>query len=156
MDLYVKRNRRYRVASAAEVATEYAKQIAFRPGTLLKSPSDTIEYLKTKLAFLEHEVFCVILLNTRHRVIEFIELFRGTVDGTSVYPREIVKLVLQYNASAIVLCHNHPSGNNDPSEADKRITKRLINALNLIDVHVLDHIIVSKSGHTSLATRGLL
>ena len=105
---------------------------------------------------LEHEAFCIIYLDNRHRVISFQELFRGTIDGTSVYPREVVKESLKKNAAAIILAHNHPSGISEPSQADERITKRLKAACELVDIRVLDHLIVGKDGVTSLATRGIL
>ena len=95
-------------------------------------------------------------MDNRHRVIEFAQLFRGTVDGTSVYPREVVKEALKHNAAAIILAHNHPSGVAEPSQADERITKRLKAALELVDIRVLDHVIVGRNSTTSFASRGLL
>lgn len=127
-----------------------------KPGVLLESPDVTAKYLKLKLAEREYEAFCVLLLDTRHRVIEYVELFHGTVDGASVYPREVVKLALAHNAAAVVLAHNHPSGEPEPSEADKRITQRLQEALRLVDVRVLDHLVIGGEHHVSFAERGLI
>jgi DNA repair protein RadC len=105
---------------------------------------------------LDHELFGCLFLDNRHRVLEFSELFRGTIDGTSVYPREVVKEALKLNAAAVILAHNHPSGVAEPSQADERITRRLKAALELVDIRLLDHLIVGDGGTTSLAARGLL
>ena len=105
---------------------------------------------------LDHELFCCLYLDNRHRVLRFDELFRGTIDGTSVYPREVVKEALLINAAAVILAHNHPSGVAEPSQADERITKRLKSALDLVDIRLLDHLIVGEGAATSLASRGLL
>ena len=93
----------------------------------------------------QHEVFACLLLDTRHQLIRYQELFKGSLNGASVYPREVVKCVLEANAAAVILAHNHPSGDCQPSQADKHITQRLRQALGLIDVTVLDHIIVGHS-----------
>ncbi|WP_159820272.1 RadC family protein [Colwellia sp. 20A7] len=103
----------------------------------------TKEYLSYKLN--GHEVFAVLLLNNQHELIEYKELFYGTVGSCAVYPREVVKAVIQVNAAAVILAHNHPSGISEPSQADKDITQRLVNALGLIDVRVLDHLIIGKT-----------
>jgi DNA repair protein RadC len=100
-------------------------------------------------------VFAVLLLDTQHRLIEYKEVFYGTIDAASVYPREIVKLVLEYNSAAVIIAHNHPSGISDPSQADKVITRKLIDALALVDVRVLDHIVVGETT-LSFAEMGLL
>jgi DNA repair protein RadC len=105
---------------------------------------------------LDHELFCCLFLDNRHRVLRFDELFRGTIDGTSVYPREVVKEALAVNAAAVILAHNHPSGVAEPSQADERITKRLKSALELVDIRLLDHLIIGDGKATSLASRGLL
>jgi len=136
-----------------EIAATYADPIA---GQTIKSPADTEAYLTAHLAHLDHEVFSVIYLDNRHRVIEYREEFRGTIDGTSVYPREIVKQAIMSGAAAVILAHNHPSGIAEPSTADERITKRLQSALELVDVRVLDHLIIGGSNVTSLASRGIL
>ncbi|MFK3873047.1 RadC family protein [Pseudoalteromonas rhizosphaerae] len=111
---------------------------------------------QTKLVGYEHEVFAVALLDSQNRLIEWVELFTGTINSAGVYPREVVKLVLAHNAAAVIFAHNHPSGITKPSESDKRITDKLSAALRLIDVNVLDHIVVGTEGHTSFAERGLL
>ena len=109
------------------------------------------------LAGRSYEMFGALFLDNRHRVIEFHELFRGTIDGASVYPREVVKQVLACNAAAVIFLHNHPSGEPEPSAADEQITYRLRDALCLIDVRVLDHIVVGSGGRTvSFAERGLI
>jgi DNA repair protein RadC len=122
----------------------------------LTSPAATREYLIMKLADLPHEIFGMVMLDNRNRVITTVEMFRGTIDGASVYPREVAKEVLKHNAAAVILYHNHPSGVAEPSEADKRITDRLTKALALLDVRVLDHLIVAGLGITSFAERGLI
>ena len=109
-----------------------------------------------RLRDLPHEVFCCVYLDSRHRFLGFEELFRGTIDGASVHPREVVKRALSRNAAAIILAHNHPSGIPEPSQADEFITRRLKDALGLVDIRLLDHLIVGDSGCESLAERGLL
>jgi len=109
----------------------------------------------TKDFHYEREVFAVMLLNTQHQLIEYRELFFGTINSASIHPREVVKAVIEANANAVIFAHNHPSGIPEPSEADKRITKRLVDALALIDVSVLDHVIVGKTA-ISFAERGLI
>jgi DNA repair protein RadC len=112
-----------------------------RRGTHLSSPKATRDYLSLKLGSLEREVFAVIFLDKRHRLISYQEMFQGTIDGASVHPREVVKEALKQNAAAVILAHPHPSGVAEPSAADEAITQRLREALNLIDVRVLDHIL---------------
>jgi len=119
------------------------------------NPQATKDYLSYKLGGYDKEVFAVMMLDSQHRLNEFRELFFGTIDSASVYPREVVKAVLEANAAAVIFAHNHPSGNPEPSKADKDITKRLSDALGLIDVRVLDHIVVGETS-TSFAERGLL
>jgi DNA repair protein RadC len=127
-----------------------------RRGASLSSPQKVREYLTMRLGHLDHEVFGVLLADQRHRVIEYVELFRGTIDGASVYPREIVKLAIEKGAAACVLLHNHPSGVKDQSHADELITKRIVSALALIDVRVLDHLIFAGDSVLSFAESGLL
>lgn len=122
----------------------------------LSSPTQAAQYLRLKLAMLEHEVFAVLWLNNKHSVIELEVLFRGTIDSAAVYPREVAKAALAQNAAAVILCHNHPSGCAEPSQADHAITRRLVEALGLIDVRVLDHMVVGTEGYVSFAERGLL
>lgn len=125
-------------------------------GASFSSPAAVGEYLRTKLAGLDCEVFSVLFLDTQHRLIEYVEMFRGTIDSASVHPREVVKEALRLNAAAVILSHNHPSGRPDPSEADKVLTLRLKSALALVDVRALDHVIVAGSVTTSLAEHGLI
>jgi len=123
---------------------------------ILENPDMTRQFLASRLRHLPHEVFACLFLDNRHRVISFEELFRGTIDGASVHPREVVRSVLQHNAAAIILAHNHPSGIAEPSQADIQLTRRLAEALALIDVRVLDHIVVGDGNGVSLAERGLI
>ena len=125
-------------------------------GRTLKSPDDTQAYLRLRLADRRAEVFGCLYLDNRHRIIELCELFHGTIDGTSVYPRVVVQQALEANAAAVILFHNHPSGVAEPSQADERITRRLKSALELIDVRVLDHFIVAAGYSVSMAARGLV
>lgn len=125
-------------------------------GDVLTSPETTRDYLKLHLYGLAYEVFAVLYLDSRHRVIQYRELFRGSIDGANVHPREVVKECLHWNAAAVILAHNHPSGVAEPSQADLRITQRIKQALDLIDVQVLDHLIVGDGIGVSLAERGLL
>lgn len=124
--------------------------------TLLNSPQRVREYLRLSLAHLPHEVFVVLFLDTQNRLIAQEELFRGTLSQTSVHPREVVKQALRYNAGAVILAHNHPSGAAEPSRADELLTRALKSALELVDVRVLDHIIVAGPASVSFAERGLL
>jgi len=119
------------------------------------SPNDSKDYVKLKLAEYEHEVFACLFLDQRHHVIAFEELFRGTIDGASVYPREVAKEAIKHNAAAVIFAHNHPSGNAEPSMADQAITNKLKDALALIDVRVLDHLVVGEDV-ISFAERGLI
>lgn len=126
------------------------------PGEQLRSPEMVSRYLRIKLGTLKNECFVALYLNARHRVLAFREHFHGTIDGASVYPRVIVQTALEVNAAAVIFAHNHPSGMADPSEADRQITKKLVNALALIDVRVLDHLVVSASESVSFAERSLM
>lgn len=125
-------------------------------GPLLTSPAAVRDYLRLTLAGRHREVFVVVFLDTRHRVLGSDELFAGTLTQTSVYPREVVKQALDYNAAAVILAHNHPSGVAEPSQADERLTRTLQQALSLVDIRVLDHLIVAGSEMLSFAERGLL
>jgi DNA repair protein RadC len=122
----------------------------------LTSPADSRDYLQARLRHYPYEVFSCLFLDNRHRVIEFEELFRGTIDGASVHPREVVRRALQHNAAALILAHNHPSGVAEPSEADRCITHRLRDALALVDIRILDHFIVGEGPPVSMAELGLL
>ena len=125
-------------------------------GDALKNPAETRRYLTARLRDYPYEVFACLFLDTRHRVISYEELFRGTIDGASVHPREVVRRALQHNAAAVILAHNHPSGIAEPSDADRRITTRLQDALALIDIRVLDHIVIGDQRATSFAERGFI
>ena len=122
----------------------------------IRDPGACADYLKARCAHLDHEVFGVVYLDTRHRIIATEELFRGTIDGSEVHPREVAKAALVHNAAALILYHNHPSGNLDPSAADQAVTARLKQALALLEIRILDHFVVSGAGTTSFAQRGLL
>ena len=123
---------------------------------VLSSPQMVRDFLRVRLGGLEHEVFAVLMLDAQHALIEYVELFRGTVSQTSVYPREVVKESLARNAAAVVLVHNHPSGVAEPSRADEFLTQTLKSALNLVDVRVVDHLIVAGPSVLSFAERGLI
>lgn len=149
---------RYRSVNAEQIL-DAARQVVDRKmqrGVALGSPADVKAYLRAKLAGLDHEVFAMLFLDNRHRLIAYEEMFRGTLDGASVHAREVLKAVLRFNAAAVILAHNHPSGHAEPSAADRAITLRLRDALALIDVRTLDHFVVAGNATVSLAERGLL
>jgi DNA repair protein RadC len=120
------------------------------------SPGAVREYLRLQLAERPHEIFGVLFLDTQHRLICFEEMFRGTLNQTSVYPREVLKQALALNAAAVILTHNHPSGVAEPSRADEHLTRQLSAALALVDIKVLDHVVVGREGAVSFVERGLL
>ena len=130
-------------------------RIEYAAGPSMLNPDDSEKYLKLKMAEYEQEVFACLWLDNRHKLIKFEEMFRVTVNGSVVHSREIVKAALACNAAAVILAHNHPSGVTDPSNADRQITSRLKEALALVDVTVLDHVIVGETC-TSMATQGLI
>jgi len=125
-------------------------------GECFTDPDRVKQYLRAQLRDEQQEVFAALLLDSRHRVIRFDRLFYGTIDQSAVYPREVVKRALQHNAAAIIFAHNHPSGHSEPSHADRQITMVLKDALDLVDVRVLDHIVVGDSDVVSFAERGYL
>jgi DNA repair protein RadC len=147
-----------RAATTAEIIAAARRAMTRRVhrGIAMSSPRAVREFLAVKLGTLEHEIFAVLLLDTRHRLIDYVELFRGTINGASVHPREVVKLALARNAAALVLAHPHPSGSPEPSQADELITQRLKEALALVDIAVLDHVIVAGGETVSFAERGML
>ena len=149
------RVRATRLLALPELARRYYRE-SLPAGTTIRSPTDTEAYLLSRLRDLGHELFCCLYLDNRHRVLRFDEMFRGTIDGTSVYPREVVKEALAVNAAAVILAHNHPSGVAEPSQADERITLRLKSALELVDIRLLDHLVIGDGRATSLASRGLI
>lgn len=159
MTLYIKDSAgSYQPAETSVVVREALRltQKAIRTGHVFANPRATREFLMTRMANLEHEIFAVVYVNTRHRFIAFEEMFRGTIDGASVHPREVVKSALRHNAAAVIFAHNHPSGDPTPSEADEFITRRLKEALALVDIRVLDHLVIGADYCESFAERGLL
>lgn len=128
----------------------------FARGTIISEPRAAREFITHKVAHLEHEVFACLFLDNRHRVLDWSEMFRGTINGASVHPREVVKAALRSNAAAAIIAHNHPSGVPEPSQADIQLTRRLQDSLALVDVRLLDHLVVGGAEVVSLAERGLL
>ena len=144
-----------RIAAALELARRsLAEQLLEKPS--LGNPRDSGDFLRARLRHLPYEVFGCLYLDNRHRVLAFEELFRGTVDGASVHPREVVRACLQHNACAVIFAHNHPSGVAEPSAADRAITHELRDALQLVGVRVLDHLVIGSGEPVSMAARGLL
>ena len=143
------------ITAAVELATRYLEE-RIRRSDALTSPSDTSQYLCARLRSRPHEVFACLFLDNRHRVISFEEMFRGTIDGASVHPREVAKRALEVNAAAVIAAHNHPSGVAEPSRTDRAITSRLRDAMALIDVRLLDHFVIGDGEVVSFAERGWL
>lgn len=147
--------KRAELAAVLEIARRsLAARLAQTP--VFDSPQAVKDYLQLQLASKPHEVFAVLFLDTQHRLLAFEELFRGTLNQASVYPREVVKRALALNAAAAILAHNHPSGVAEPSRADEALTQALKAALALVDVRVLDHFVVARGSVVSFAERGLL
>ena len=147
--------KRAELAAVLELARRsLAEEWALRP--LFDSPTKVKDFLRLQLAGRGHEVFAVMFLDAQNRLIRLEEMFRGTLTQTSVYPREVVKRSLEWNAASVILAHNHPSGTAEPSRADEFLTQTLKSALALVDVRVLDHLVVGQSDVVSLAERGLL
>ena len=155
--LYVRgRHSRYRPASADQIL-EAARQVVdqrMQRGASFRDPSVSRGFFRDKLAGLEREVFATALLDTRHRLIEYAELFHGTIDGAEVHPREVVRQALLHNAAAVIVAHNHPSGDAEPSAADRAVTILLKQALAMVGVRLLDHIVVGGSQTFAMAERG--
>ena len=141
--------------AAIELARRQLSE-SMRAGPVMSNPHATRDFLIAKLGDRQHEVFCCLYLDNRHRLIQFEELFRGTIDGASVHPREVVKQALKHNAAAVIVAHNHPSGVAEPSQADELITRRVREALLLVDIRLLDHVIVANDLSMSFAERGLI
>ncbi|MDI4636691.1 MULTISPECIES: RadC family protein [Halomonadaceae] len=137
------------------IAKAFARRRLAR-GRKITKPALAFEHLQLLLQEYEHEIFSALFLDCQHRVICFEELFRGTIDSASVYPREVVKQALAWNAAAVILVHNHPSGDPEPSDADRRITQRLTEALGLVEIRIIDHIVVGTEGCSSFAELGYL
>lgn len=152
------RSGEYRPATTEELLLAAQQVLAgqVRGADVMDSPAAVRAFLKLRLGVLPHEVFAVIHLDAQHRVLDYVEMFRGTVNQTSVFPREIVKEALTRNSAALLLVHNHPSGAAEPSRADEVLTRNLKEALALVDVRVLDHLIVAGPTVLSFAERGLL
>ncbi|MBC8209449.1 MAG: DNA repair protein RadC [Gammaproteobacteria bacterium] len=131
-------------------------ELRHQPGVSFDSPQATREYLRLHLSDRKNEVFGVIFLDNKHRLLSIEELFTGSVSSASVYPRVVAQRTLECNASAVIFYHNHPSGNPEPSQSDIQITKRLNSALELIDVRTLDHLVIGNEGTVSFADRGLI
>lgn len=144
-----------RLQAALEIGRRYL-DAELRAGEGLTDPAASARYLKAQLGGYPYEVFACLFLDNRHRVIAFEELFRGSIDGASVHPREVVRHCMQHNAAAVIFAHNHPSGVAEPSAADRAITLRLRDALALVEVRVLDHFVIGSGMPTSLAQRGMI
>ena len=144
-----------RLAAALELGRRYLACDLRRPDALTH-PAACADYLRARIAAFPYEVFACLFLDNRHRVIACEELFRGSIDGASVHPREVVRRCLQHNAAAVIFAHNHPSGVAEPSQADREITRHLRQALDLIEVRVLDHFVIGSGCALSLAERGWL
>ena len=155
--LYVRSKPRcYKVANANEII-EAARAVAgqrMQRGASFVNPVESGRFFTDKLAGLQREVFAAVFLDTRHRLIEYVELFQGTIDGAEVHPREVVRKALICNAAAVIVAHNHPSGTVEPSAADRAVTARLKQALALVDVRLLDHLIVGDQQALSMAAKG--
>jgi DNA repair protein RadC len=141
--------------AALEIARRHLGE-ELKRGEPLGSPRETRAFLQAQLRDRRYEVFCCLFLDNHHRVIAFEEIFRGTIDGTAVYPREIVRAALAHNSAAVIFAHNHPSGVAEPSRADELLTQRLKDALALVDIRTLDHLVIGDGITVSLAERGLL
>ena len=147
--------KRAEVAAVVELARRSPQQrLEERPA--FDAPERVRDYLRLHLGTREHEVFAVLFLDAQHRLLQFDEMFRGTLTQTSVYPREVVRRALELNAGAVILAHNHPSGLAEPSRADEYLTQTLKSALALVDVRVIDHLVVGQGQVVSFAERGLL
>ncbi len=141
--------------AAIELARRHLRE-PLRTGSALSTPDSTRRFLLAQLRDRHYEVFCCLFLDNRHRLLAFEEIFRGTIDGASVYPREVVRQTLLHNAASVIIAHNHPSGVADPSQADEGVTRRLRQALAMVDVRLLDHLIVGDGRCFSFSEHGLL
>jgi len=143
------------VADVLDLSSQILKQ-KLEKGAYLTSPNMTTKYLQCALKHKRRELFHVIFLDTRHRIIAGENLFEGSIDGACVYPRVVAERALILNAAAVIVAHNHPSGNNEPSSADQAITSRLKDALALLEIRLLDHFVVGDGEPVSMASRGML
>lgn len=144
-----------KLLAVLELSRRYLHEMLIR-GDPLESPDITEQYLKTALRDHRNEVFACLFLDTRHRVIAFEELFQGTIDGATVYPRVVAERALRHGAAALIVAHNHPSGISEPSIADQAITRRLRDALALLDIRLLDHFVIGDGAPVSMAARGMM
>ena len=156
--LFVHDRARYSPAEPEQVlaAAQQIVDARMTRGTSFKEPTVACEFFRDKLGHLEREVFAAVMLDSRHRLIEYVELFIGTIDGAEVHPREVARTALRLNAAAMVVAHNHPSGEVEPSAADRAVTSRLKQALALLDIRLLDHVIVGGRHSRSMASDGLI
>ena len=152
------RTRRYEPAKPEQILDAAQKIVDTRTqrGSSFSDPATACEFFRAKLGGQEREVFAAAMLDTRHRLIEYVELFFGNIDGAEVHPREVARCALRLNAAAVIVAHNHPSGEVTPSSADRAVTTRLKQALALLDIRLLDHVIVGGPESLSLARQGLL
>jgi len=140
--------------ASLEIGRRFLDQTLRKQGPL-SSPVQAVDFLKHHLRDLKHEVFAIIYLDTRHHVVHYEELFRGTINGATVHPREVIRSVLEHNAAAVILAHNHPSGVAEPSQSDTVLTRKLRESLDLIDVTLLDHLVIGDGEYVSMSDRGL-
>lgn len=143
------------IQAAIELGKRYLQENLLKKD-VLSSPNDTKNFLLAQLRAYPYEVFACLFLDNRHQIISFDKMFNGTIDGANVYPREVVKQALARNAAAVIFAHNHPSGVAEPSLADKNITRRLQEALGLVDIRVLDHFVIGENTAVSFAEQGLI
>lgn len=153
-NIYIKEIKESLVISEALYILE--NRAKYQDNFTTSCPDDTKKFIRLKLSNLEQELFSILLLDNRHRLIKYVQMFQGTIDGASVYPREVVKEALKANAAAIIIAHNHPSGVSEPSNADERITLRIKDACSTVDIRLLDHLIVGSEDIVSLAERGVI
>ncbi|OQP80844.1 RadC family protein [Xanthomonas phaseoli] len=144
-----------KLAAGMELAQRHLMS-ALERGQALSDPPSVGRYFSQRLRARAYEVFAALFLDNRHRAIAFEELFTGTIDGADIHPREVVRRALLHNAAAVIVGHNHPSGNPEPSEADRAVTKRLLDSLELVDIRLLDHFVIGDGRPVSFAERGWL
>lgn len=156
--LFVREKTRYRIADSEQVLAAAQEIVDARMvrGASFKDPAIACSFFRDKLGHLEREVFAAVFLDTRHRLISYVELFQGTIDGAEVHPREVVRAALRLNAAAVLVAHNHPSGEVEPSAADRAVTARLKQVLALVDVRLLDHVVVGGQQSLSMVAKGLV
>lgn len=156
--LFVREGSRYALAGQEQVlaAAQGIVDARMVRGVSFQDPTVACDFFRDKLAHLEREIFAAVMLDSRHRLIEYVELFMGTIDGAEVHPREVARQALRRNAAAVLVAHNHPSGVVEPSAADRAVTSRLKQALALLDIRLLDHVVVGGMNSFSMAKHGWL